>query len=779
GLSGNIRRFSLNNIGRNLLASVVSPAGAAPGAQYRFDVRFTAIDNVNGTRLETTFRRSVFRVIGARPAPTNISSTQILVDSDGVDPKTTNVTYDASAATSAPDFQGFNFGAFDINTGQLFLNGGRVTTFESNGDQVSAVRLFYRIYKSGALTAGGFTNIALQGGGTATNGTRTFDLTTAQQNLITGLANQGIGSFFIETYFEADVARPNGTFAILRDDNNTNFYRATLSTTGIPIVTITWTGGIDDDWFTPGNWDLNRVPDANTNVIIPDFGPSVSTPYPNINSDVSYTTSRNTVKNNIGSGPALARNLALQGGSQALRSILRVIVGRLKVTGDFSNQFDSFIMRDGTTLELAGVNQEISGGSGFANVVISGGGIKNLPGSMLITESFTFDNANGGGIFTTDIAQPTRSFVELSDRASNNNNNGAQLVGETETSYIRGFVKTNRANVTANEAAPRTFGGIGLELLFTGANNPGDVLVTRNTAENYTPLGSKFSIRRIFGVRPSSPNTNSGGLTATMRFRYLDNETVNLGPGGTGVIPEPNLTIFVSTNSGGTFGLVGRDGPVDQTNNIVTRTGVRTFATFTLGDTENPLPVRLTAFDAQRLGANALITWKTATELNSKGYEVQVSTNGKDFRSLAEVASASPNSTRETEYRYIDVEKNKSGIRYYRLRQIDLDGKETFFAARSVSFEGKASEATTLAAYPNPFRNGDQVHLALQSSQGGKGQLRITDLSGRMIREEAVTLTTGLSDFAVPGMSELKAGLYMVNLTLPSGEVKKLKVAKQ
>ena len=96
-----------------------------------------------------------------------------------------------------------------------------------------------------------------------------------------------------------------------------------------------------------------------------------------------------------------------------------------------------------------------------------------------------------------------------------------------------------------------------------------------------------------------------------------------------------------------------------------------------------------------------------------------------------------------------------------------------------MSFDGKASETTSLAAYPNPFRTGDQVHLALQSSQGGAAQLRVTDLSGRTIRQETVTLTTGLSDFAVPGMSELKAGLYMVNLTLPSGEVKKLKVSKQ
>ncbi|GAB2718296.1 hypothetical protein GCM10011495_38870 [Hymenobacter frigidus] len=778
-VNGNIYTYSLSNAQRSLIALVPSVV-ATSAVTYEIDANFTVAygTRTNATSTSDLGRTAFFAVSGVRPAPTGFVSTQVLLDIDGVDPKTTNTTYDASAQTAAPDFQGASFGTFDINNGQLFLNGGIANTFESGGDRVAGVRLFYRIYKSGALVPGAFTNVALQGGGTATNGNRTFTLNTAQVNLITGLANSGTGPYIVETYFESDVARADGTFIIQRDDNGGLFFRANFSTSGTPIVTITWTGGIDDDWFTAGNWDLNRIPTAITNVVIPDFGPSIATPYPNINSDISYTTSLGTVKNNVGSGPALARNLSLNGGSQALRSILRVIVGRLKVYGDFSNQFDSFIMRDNTTLEFAGGNQEVSGGSGFAKIVISGGGIKNLAGSMFVTESFEFDDVNGGGVLTTDISKPTSSFVDLADRASNNNNEGAQLIGESNASYIRGFIKTNRANVLANEATARTFGNVGMSLLFTGANNPGDVLVTRNTAENYTPLGNKFSIRRIFGVRPSAPNTNSGGLRATMNFRYLDNETMNLGTNGTGSIPEPNLIIFVSTNSGGTFGIVGRDGPVDVVNNIVTKSGVRTFATFTLGDSENPLPVRLTAFDAKRVGTDALVTWETASEQNSKGYDVQVSTNGKEFRTLASVASATPNSTGNTQYRFIDTEQNKTGARYYRLRQVDLDGKETFFAPVVVSFTGKATE-TALVAYPNPLNGNEQLHLTFQSANAGKGQISITDMTGRMVRQQPIDVTTGTSDLTVEKLGDLKMGMYLVRLTLPSGQVQNLKVVKQ
>lgn len=770
-VSGTTYTYSLSNAQRSLI-SLVPSAGT-----YDVDASITVL--YRGGRIDDITRTASFTVTGTRTPPTGFNGTQLLLDTDGVNPKTTNTTYDASAQTSAPDFQNATLGTFNINTGELFLNGGIANTFESGGDRVAAVRLFYRVYKDGALVPGDFTNVALQGGGTATNGNRTFTLSNAQVNLISGLANTGTGTYRVETYFETDVSRANGTFVILRDDNNGLFYRATFDTNGIPIVTITWTGGINDDWFTAGNWDLKMIPTAITNVVIPDFGPSVATPYPNINSDVSYTTSAGTVKNNAGSGPALARNLSLNGGSQALRSILRVIVGKLKVYGDFSNQFDSFIMRDGTTIEFAGGNQSISGGSGFPNVVISGGGVKNLPGSMFVSESFTFDDANGGGLFTTDISQPTRSFVELADRAANNNNQGAQLVNESETSYIRGFVKTNRANVLAREATPRTFGNIGMTLLFTGVNNPGDVLITRNTAENYTPLGNKYSIRRIFGVRPSAPNTNSGGLEATMTFHYLDNETVGLGTNGMGSIEERNLAIFLSTNSGGTFGQIGRDGPVDEVNNIVRKFGVRSFATFTLGDVQNPLPVTLTAFDAKRIGADALITWQTATEQSNKGFNIQVSNDGKSYRNVGFVASETPNSTAPKAYTFTDTEKNKAGARYYRLEQVDLSGKSTFFAPRVVTFEGKAAEGNSgIVAYPNPLSN-EILHLSLNSSVNGTGVVRIMDMTGRQVAQRNLPITIGSNDVTVENMSELKSGLYILNVMLPSGEKKTMKVTKQ
>nr|WP_233168973.1 T9SS type A sorting domain-containing protein [Hymenobacter sp. BT523] len=268
-----------------------------------------------------------------------------------------------------------------------------------------------------------------------------------------------------------------------------------------------------------------------------------------------------------------------------------------------------------------------------------------------------------------------------------------------------------------------------------------------------------------------------------MIFRYRDSETQQLnGPNtytpGTSSINEADLTLFLSTNGGNTFIPQGRDN-LNTTTNELTRAGITQFATFTLGDRFNPLPVTLTSLEAKRIGNDAQVAWETANETNNKGFEVQVSTNGSDFRTLGFVAAAATNSSAAKSYTFLDVEKNKTGDRYYRLRQIDVDGKDYFFGPRVVNFSGKATEGASLLAYPNPFNSADQVHLTLQSASAGKGSVTVTDMTGRTVRQQTLDLGKGNNDVTVEQLGDLKAGVYMVRLTQPNGQVQSLKVVKQ
>ena len=802
GVNNGVRNFSLTTGTTNLVSLI-----AAAGNGYTIQVSFHATYQVNGTGLpqranDSNSYAATFSVAGNKTPPPTITANTVFINPNsgpsstpggpfnpgtnlafGIDPPTTRPFVGADLSSSAN-----NGAVYDVNNGRLILNGGTVSTTEGGASVISAVVLYFRTRLT-STGGGAFQGITLNQASGVDGGPKTFSLSTADNNLISTAAVTTPGAYSLDVYFQANGTR-NGIPFTVTAPLSPGTYTATFTVGGTIIATTIWTGGKSDNWFDVANWS-NGIPTATVNALVRDLGAGSTVSYPNIYSDVNVPLSfSGYTYDNTGKGPAEALSLTLGGTTQASRSILRLEKGRLNVHGDFNNDYASFVQRESTVVDFAGDalnnaggNQDITGGT-FVAVEISGTGIKRNLGLMEVSSSVTFN----GGLLTTDISKPLVSLVVLADRAATNNNNGAQLINETDAHYLKGFVKTIRQSVLVGET--RTYGNMGMTLTFTGAGStPRNVEVTRNTVESYTPLNNRYSIRRVFGVRPSGESDTPVPLSANMIFHYLDSETKNLNGfningststtiPGNGSIPESRLTIFLSTTEGNTFSLVGRDVPVDENSNIVTKTGVRNFSIFTLGDQDNPLPVRLTAFDAQRVGANTLITWQTASEMNSKGYDIQVSTNGTEYRTLTSVPSASPNSTSVTNYRYEDKESNKTGLRYYRLRQVDLDGKEAFFAPKSVSFSGKASE-TTLVAYPNPFNGDDELHLAVQVASAGKGQLRITDMTGRTIRQETVQLTSGLSDLKVVGLNDLKSGVYLIRVTLPTGENKNLKVVKQ
>jgi len=756
-------------------------AGLTTGGDYNIEVYFVINKSDGSIQQDPAGYYQAKFTLTAPPSPTLSGTYAYLAPNGGG-----NITYNVNPPSPNP-FQSANLGtSYDINTGTLLLNGGAAMTTEAGANTITNVTLYYRVRLT--TDAGGafsFINLPLV---SSSNGSKTFQNQLASINLISGLSNTG--NYKLDIYYQAsgtNSSNPNNTVPFTQlDNNNGSYYSANFTVTGTPIPSTVWTGGTNDDWFNAANW-TSGVPNANTNATIRNLGSGVNNPYPNIYSNTTYTFtptggSTQTIDNS-NSGPAQCRDLTMEGNSNTDRSILRLQVGQLNVYGNFSNKNLSFIQREYSTINFAGGNQNISNGD-FKQVVVSGSGVKYVLGLINVTQSITFT----GGLLVTDITNTASSQVNLGDRDPLNNNNGAQLIGETDDHYLRGFVRTIRGATTLEEVY--TYGNIGMGLTWHatsysnpagGANlaggNPGSVEVTRNTSEAFNPVANTSGIRRIFGVRPGSPGATTGGLNADMVFKYLNSETKGLGAGGNVRIEEQNLVLFRSINNGGAFTNLGRTS-LDTVNNVLTRNAVTTFATFTLGDQNNPLPVKLVAFDAKRQGNNTLLTWATADETNNAGFEVQVSTDAKTFRKLSFVNSYSNNSAAYQTYSYTDIEAGKSGVRYYRLRQVDLDGKQSFSPVKAVSFATAAAGAIAINIYPNPSATADQTTLVVQSPVAGQGKLQVMDLTGRTIVTRDIITVAGVTELAVPMGSELSAGIYLVKVTMPSGEVKTTRMQK-
>lgn len=717
--------------------------------------------------------------------------------------------YDAKVDTGNPDFMTFgnprqptNLGAYDRNSGQLILQGAQIKTYEDNSDVVNQGQFYYRVYQTTAAngdagTGGAFRRVNLAQLGAKNGNDRTFQEAAAvgnnfptlpaNNNVSINLVNltSGAGTYYLEVYFSA-TGTANGGAAFTDFESGTNtpvYYRATFSVTGSPATSTTWIGGdnpscttgnsqelaplaAQSNWFDPANW-TNGVPTPTTDALVPNY--ATATPTRAADACAVYPN----VRANATTGPAQCRNLTLEGINASNRSIMRLVTGELRIFGDFAQASDSYIQRASTTFTLAGGNQTFKGSANFKNFRVEGGGTKTLNplSSMSVDGTLSFVS----GMLQTQDVDPGSSRVLL--------NPSSNISGESETSYVLGYVETKES---CQLGVTQGFGNIGVDLTFNSGNpngpaGGGGVRIVRLTGVSVGGLlGSKPSIKRSYGIQPDGAGIAGNVLVARIGVRYLDQELQQVQSSGVGPInlDETQLTIWVSTSGGAGFQNDGRD-RINTSGNRVTQNGITTFATTTLGENQLPLPVNFTYFTAVRDRTGAVLNWGTALEKDNAGFEVQMSLDGREFRTITTVAPVSANSSAPRHYTYTDATAH-TGTRYYRLRQVDTNGIFAYTPVRTVNFGGFSEEsAGTSTIFPNPFRDGEQLMMNIKAATEGTATVRVTDAMGREVTRQTVQVPAGASTLAVPSLDGKPAGVYLVRLVLPNGAAQTIKVQKQ
>ena len=178
------------------------------------------------------------------------------------------------------------------------------------------------------------------------------------------------------------------------------------------------------------------------------------------------------------------------------------------------------------------------------------------------------------------------------------------------------------------------------------------------------------------------------------------------------------------------------------------------------------LPISLTTFKGEKRSSVNVLSWTTSTETNNAGFELQRSANGINFTQLAYVQSKADNgnSTQATTYSYVD-EKPFSGVGYYRLKQIDKDGK--FTLSEVVVIKGnKSTKLELVGVYPNPSTN--VLNVSLNAPKTDKVTLVVSDLSGRTILSQNVQIVAG-DNLTTVNVSALASGTYTIKAICANG----------
>jgi hypothetical protein len=175
------------------------------------------------------------------------------------------------------------------------------------------------------------------------------------------------------------------------------------------------------------------------------------------------------------------------------------------------------------------------------------------------------------------------------------------------------------------------------------------------------------------------------------------------------------------------------------------------------------LPIELISFTGKSFASQNELYWITATEINNKYFLLESSPDGKEpFDEIQRMYGAG-NSNTEKSYDFID--KNPYAIiTYYRLKQIDFDGKFTYSNIIAL----KTLNDVDVAIYPNP--SSGSLYFDITSDKDETYTIFYSNVLGKSYKEKFY-VSKGSNKYQLINFSQLAAGFYFIQLLNDNGEV--------
>jgi len=313
-----------------------------------------------------------------------------------------------------------------------------------------------------------------------------------------------------------------------------------------------------------------------------------------------------------------------------------------------------------------------------------------------------------------------------------------------------------------------------------GSLSGGGGTFTNSATDYYQSTDETNTLRvskRMHSIEALGSYLVNGGVIVRVYYSSTQNDpmTSDAWPGG-----SPPISSSWFKCSGHTAQSVVNDMTPTLLNNAVpiTPTGsgtesgisyveftVTEFSTFVfVAKTGSLLPVDLLSFTARCHKQKVTLDWKTATEINNDFFTIDRSSDGKNWDMIGKV-NGMGNSDRNQYYSFED-ESPLTGKSYYRLKQTDFDGQDTYFKIISTSCGGHGEFSIS----PNPSASGTFTITGPEQNS----DVVIMDALGKIIFETKIKEGETTID-----LSNHVSGIYMVSVRSEFGiSSKKIVISK-
>jgi 1,4-alpha-glucan branching enzyme len=180
------------------------------------------------------------------------------------------------------------------------------------------------------------------------------------------------------------------------------------------------------------------------------------------------------------------------------------------------------------------------------------------------------------------------------------------------------------------------------------------------------------------------------------------------------------------------------------------------------------LPVTIVNFSGKEESIGNVLSWNVANELNLSHYELEKSTDGQNFSFVAKI-----NADGRKNYSYTDDDVENSPVNYYRLKSVDMDGNFNYSGIVKI----KTKNATLWSAEVSPNPVSEKIYLKIESPAQDKATVIITDLSGRRLYKENISISDGNNSFEINKSANFSNGTYFISI-FSTQQTKTIKVIK-
>jgi hypothetical protein len=432
--------------------------------------------------------------------------------------------------------------------------------------------------------------------------------------------------------------------------------------------------------------------------------------------------------------------------------------------------------------------------------VKAGGGIYNNVSNAKITNSTIADNAafdpqqsasSGGGIYNDSNSLPQIANTIVWNNTANAN---AGIGGSTATvsySIIQGG-HVGTGNIDVNPKFIDAVNPAGADQIFGTADDglrlmPSSPAVNTGSNVLFTDLdGSTLDLAgnpRVFeyatnGVIDMGAYETQGLFSQTISFAALNPKNTNSADFALNATASSGLPVsYASSNTA--IADVYQDnsvwkvkikaaGSVDIT---AQQAGNGDYAAAsavvqTLVITEGVLPVQLTNYTAKVVNQTAKLDWSVSSERDNRKFVIYRSGDDNQFAEIGGVASLGNTSTNRN---YFFVDKQPlNGNNYYKLVQVDLDGKPTELGVKPLNF---ILSAVHVSVYPNPTK--EKVNVTFEAGKYNRAAL--SSIEGKVLK--SFELSAQHDQLAID-LSAYSIGTYFIRLTGAQQSIVK-KVVKQ